>query len=316
MRYLHYKNGDKLPIIGLGTWKSKNGEAAKSVKITLENGYEHIDCAATYGNEAEIGEVFEKHFKNHNRQNVHITSKLWNNAHLPKDVEPALRQTLADLKLDYLDLYLMHWPVAFKPEEGFPQTAEGYLSLEEAPLIDTWNAMVDLQKKGLVKHIGVSNFSVKKLKDLISKTDYTPEVNQIEMHVYLQQPEMRSYCETSDILLTGYSPLGSADRSENMKQENEPSLFEDDTVKELANKYDVHPANILTGWHVNSNIAAIPKSLNERHIIANHKNADFTLDAKDLEKLQNLDRHYRFINGKFFELEGNSYTDIYDEQTP
>jgi alcohol dehydrogenase (NADP+) len=315
MKYLNYSNGDRLPILGLGTWKSKQDEVSKAVEHALLNGYEHIDCAAIYENEAEIGVVFSDLFSSGkiNRDDIHITSKLWNSAHLPKDVESAILKTLNDLRLDYLDLYLMHWPVAFKPGVTYPKTAADFLSLDEVPLANTWQAMVELKKKGLTKHIGVSNFSIKKLEDLKIKSGVTPEVNQIEMHVYLQQPELRKYCEDNGILLTGYSPLGSPDRSAEMKAENEPSLMQDPTIRELSQKYNVHEANILTAWHVNHNISTIPKSTNPKNIDSNLKSAEIKFDGSDLPKLEKLDRHFRFLNANYFEMEGNPYSDIFDE---
>ena len=165
MSKLSYSNGDQMPALGLGTWKSAPGEVKQAIIQALQIGYRHLDCAAIYKNEAEIGEAIAECIEQGivKREDLWITSKLWNNAHRKEEVEVALSKTLSDLGLDYLDLYLVHWPVAFKNEIEFAQGSDDYLSLSEVPLSETWRAMQELQNKGLAKHIGTSNFSQKKL---------------------------------------------------------------------------------------------------------------------------------------------------------
>jgi len=146
-----------MPALGLGTWKSDPGEVYKAVREAIKMGYRHIDCAMIYQNEAEIGQAFSDAFKDGDvkREELWITSKLWNNAHIKDDVQPALENTLKDLQLDYLDLYLIHWPVALKPGVGFPSSEDDFLSLKEVPTAVTWSGMEECKKVGLAKHIGV-----------------------------------------------------------------------------------------------------------------------------------------------------------------
>jgi len=312
-----FKNGDNVDAIGLGTWKSDPGKVGEAVKSALKVGYRHIDCAAVYGNEKEVGSALQESFSEFDikREDVWITSKLWNTAHKSNDVVPALKQTLSDLQLEYLDLYLIHWPIAFKPGlEGFPQSDDDYLSLDEVPLIETWKAMLETKNEGLIKHAGVSNFSIKKLKDLMSKTDHAPEMNQIELHPYLQQNDMLDYCNDNNILVTAYSPLGSSDRPDVLKADNEPSLLENEVINEIANKHDATPAQVLIKWAVERDTIVIPKSTNAGRIEENLKSAELSLDNEDMAKIKSLDIPYRYLDGKVFETDSDMYRDVFDEQ--
>jgi alcohol dehydrogenase (NADP+) len=315
MKTLQFSNKDKMHAIGLGTWKAKGNEVKNAVKQALYIGYRHIDTAAVYDNETEIGEALAEVFAEGKikREEVFITSKLWNDSHKDGYVIPALQESLKKLQLEYLDLYLIHWPVAFKPGIGYPEKPSDYIPLEDCPIIETWKQMETAKEKRYVRHIGVSNFSKKKLKDLVSKAKSKPEVNQVELHPLLQQNELLEYCKSENIFLTGYSPLGSGDRSDTMKGEDEPNLMEIDTIKKIAKKVNATTAQVLIAWHAHRDCAAIPKSTSKDHIKANFQAANVTLDNEDLENIAKLDKNYRFITGKFFEMPGSGYSNIYDE---
>ena len=220
MKLVQLSNGKEMPIFGLGTWKSEPGAVRQAVLDAVAAGYRHIDCASIYGNEAEIGSALAELFASGlvTRKDLWITSKLWNNSHSPKDVAPALQQTLNSLGLDYLDLYLMHWPVAQRSDVVFPEQASDLVSLNDVPLTATWSAMEELVDQGLCVCIGVSNFSVAKLQALLDVARIAPAVNQIELHPYLQQSQMLEFCGVNHIAVTAYSPLGSSDRPDIFNQ--------------------------------------------------------------------------------------------------
>ncbi|MCS4432799.1 aldo/keto reductase [Aquiflexum gelatinilyticum] len=318
MKSITFSNGDQMPIIGLGTWKSKPGEVYQAVLWAIEAGYRHIDCAAIYDNEKEVGNALDKAFKDGvvKREELFITSKLWNSNHRLDDVVPALKKTLKDLQLECLDLYLIHWPISFKKGVLFAQTREEFYTYGDVPLSQTWEGMEEVKKMGLAKHIGVSNFNITKLEEIIKSSQFAPEMNQVEMHPFLPQDKLVNFCRSKNILMTAYSPLGSGDRATANKKANEPSLLENEVVKEIASKHRVSSAQILISYSVHRNIAVIPKSVNQDRIVQNLASIEVNLDEIDMQKLANIGTAYRFIDGSFFTGTQSPYklTDLWEKE--
>lgn len=310
MKYLTLSDGHTIPALGLGTWKSSKGEAAKAVTAALKFGYHHIDCAPIYKNEKEIGPALSQALQNKviSREKLWVTSKLWNNAHAPRHVRPALERTLQDLQLDYLDLFLIHWPVSFKQDIEFPRSKDEFLAPNEVPISETWQAMEKMVKKGLCRSIGVCNFNVKRLQNLQKEATLSPTVNQIELHPYLQQRDMLEYSRDNGILLTAYSPLGSPDRPDALKKKDEPSLLKHPTVIELGAKTGASPAQLLLAWALKRGTVVIPKSVTPERIRANLEALDLELDPTDLALLDSLDLEFRYVDGAFFCGPGSPYS--------
>jgi len=308
MLSLQFANSDQMPILGLGTWKSEPGEVGAAVREAVRAGYRHIDCAAIYGNEAEIGVVFEELIQSGevSREELWITSKLWNNAHGEDQVAEALKQTLSDLRLDYLDLYLIHWPVATRGV--FPTRGDHFFTLEEKPLTDTWAGMEACVEEGLTRHIGVSNFNIKNLETISRGATIYPEMNQVELHPFLAQEPLCDFCRKNGIHLTAYSPLGSGDRPDVMKKLDELSLLKNETVAAIAKAHNCTSAQVLIRWAIERGTAVIPKSVKSARLIENLAAAELSLTVEDMAELAKLDVGFRYVHGEFWTVAGSPYT--------
>uniref|UniRef100_A0A3P8U7G0 alcohol dehydrogenase (NADP(+)) n=1 Tax=Amphiprion percula TaxID=161767 RepID=A0A3P8U7G0_AMPPE len=272
-------------------------QVKQAVVWALEAGYRHIDCAAIYGNEVEIGEALQETLgpsKPLRREDVFITSKLWNTRHHPEDVEPSLLKTLKDLKLEYLDLYLIHWPYAFqRGDVPFPRKEDGTLLYDDTDYKLTWAAMEKLVEKGLVRSIGLSNFNSRQIDDILSVASIKPTVLQVESHPYLAQVELLAHCRDRGLVLTAYSPLGSPDRA--WKHPDEPVLLQEPVIAALAEKYKKSPAQIILRWQTQRGVVTIPKSVTESRIKENFQVFDFTLEADEMKSITALTRGWRYI---------------------
>jgi alcohol dehydrogenase (NADP+) len=317
MRTAVFANGDAMPLLGLGTWKLAPGEVGAAVREAIRLGYRHIDCASVYANEPEVGAAIRGAIEagEVKREELWITSKLWCNAHGACNVEPALRRTLADLGLEWLDLYLIHWPVPIRPGVAFPATGADLLPPEQVPLSDTWRGMEAALEAGLTRHIGVSNFSSRKLHDLMNHCRIRPEVNQVERHPLLQQPELVADCAAAGVHITAYSPLGSGDRPAVLKGADEPVLLENPMIGAIAAEHGCSPAQVLIAWQLQSGFSTIPKSVSPTRLRENLAAADLPLTPSDLERIAGLDQHRRLVDGSFWLLEGSPWTlqSLWDE---
>ena len=310
VKTLAFGNGDQMPILGLGTWKSAPGEVHAAVREAIRLGYRHIDCALLYGNEVEVGNAIRDAIKEGQvtREALWITSKLWGNAHGRDNVEPALKTSLRNLGLDYLDLYEIHWPMPLKPSTVFPASAADFELPADVPLRSTWEGMEAAVGAGLTRHIGVSNFSVKKLRELLAHCTIKPEVDQVELHPLLQQPEVVKFCAAEGIHLTAWAPLGSSDRPDFVKAPDAPVLLENPVIKSIAQSRGCTPAQVLLAWHIHRGISVIPKSVNPSRLRENLAAAEIQLNPADLERIAQLDRNYRLIDGAFWVVEGGPWT--------
>jgi alcohol dehydrogenase (NADP+) len=304
MPALPFANGDAIPALGLGTWRLRPELTAATVRSALELGYRHLDAAAIYGNEPQIGEALRQAFADGlvRREELWITGKLWNDCHEPHEVRPALERSLADLGLEHLDLYLMHWPLAQRRGVAMASSPEEQLSLEQVPLAATWAAMEELVDQGLTRHIGVSNFSGAKLKALAAGARIRPEVLQIERHPLLQQNALLAWCRENGVVVTGYGPLGSSGAN------RPPLVLQHPQVVALAGQRGLTPAQLLLAWGIGCGTAVIPKSMQPARLAENLAAAGETLHRELMARLTALDEGRRLIDGSFWCLEGGSYT--------
>jgi diketogulonate reductase-like aldo/keto reductase len=314
------KSGARMPGIGLGTFGSdavSHETVAEAVRGAAEVGYRHFDCAAVYGNEAQIGNVFQEIIAGGiPRSELWITSKLWNDKHAEADVLPTCKQTLSDLRLDYLDLYLVHWPfpnyhppgcdVRSRSGDAKPYIHENYMK--------TWRQMEKLVELGLVRNIGTSNMTLPKMKRVLRDAAIQPAVNEMELHPHFQQPDFFEYLMDHHVQPVGFCPLGSPGRPERDRTPEDTDPLQDPVIHEIARAHGVHPATICIKWAVQRGQIPIPFSTKRRNYVANlQSTVTPPLSDAEMEAIRGIDRNCRLIKGQVFLWKDNqSWEDLWD----
>jgi len=300
-------DGSEMPAIGLGTFSSDRFSAeqiAEAVIGAASIGYRHFDCASVYGNEKEIGCSFGRIMEGGlSRDELWITSKLWNDKHAPDDVIASCRQSLADLQLDYLDLYLVHWPFPNFHAPGCDvdsrsPDARGYI---HENFMKTWRAMEKLVELGLVRCIGTSNMTIPKLKLLLGDAAIRPACNEMELHPHFQQPELFEFVVDNGIVPIGFCPIGSPTRPDRDKTPQDTVDIQDPVIVEIAERLGVHPAVVCVKWGLQRGQIPIPFSIHRHEYLANLQCAvSEPLTDDDMRLIASIDRNCRLIKGQVF----------------
>ncbi|KAJ5363893.1 NAD(P)H-dependent D-xylose reductase xyl1 [Penicillium cataractarum] len=297
-------SGYEMPLVGFGLWKVNNDTCADQVYNAIKAGYRLFDGACDYGNEVEVGQGVARAIKEGivKREDLFLVSKLWNSFHDGEQVEPIARKQLADLGIDYFDLYIVHFPVALEyvpPSVRYPpswQNSEGNIKLGKATIQETWTAMESLVDKKLARSIGVSNFSPQLLMDLLRYARIRPATLQIEHHPYLTQKSLVNYAQEEGIAVTAYSSFGplSFIELEVKNAQDTPRLFDHTAITTLASKYNRTPAQVLLRWATQRGIAVIPKSNDPTRLAQNLQVTDFDLEAGEIDSISALNQNLRF----------------------
>jgi D-xylose reductase len=315
----------QMPAVGFGLWKIASDDTADMVFNAIKAGYRHLDSAADYGNEKQAGEGIRRALAEGlcTRQDLWITSKLWNTFHHPQNVREACEKTLSDLGLDYLDLYLIHFPISLKyvpiaerypPEWIFdPKAEQPAMEIAPVPLADTWRAMETLVPAGLVRNIGVCNYNSALLHDLMAYASIKPAMLQIESHPYLTQQRLIRLAHNYDIAVTAFSPLGAGSYVELSMASDQDSVLQQAVVKDIANRVQRTPAQVVLRWGVQRGTSVIPKTSRLERLAENLAVFDFTLSSDDMAAISALNQNRRFNDpGAFCELAFGKFYPIYD----
>ena len=322
---LRLANGNRMPAVGLGFWKIDPDQAASAVEDAIRCGYRHLDCACDYGNEPEVGAGLRQVLQSGlcKREDLWVTSKMWNTYHAPEHVRPALQRSLHDLQLDYLDLYLIHFPIALQyvpfekcyPPGWFhdPDANPPHMEPARVPICETWRAMEDLLRAGLVRNIGVCNFNISLLRDMLAYAQIAPAMLQVELHPLLAQEKLLRFCREQGVAVTAFSPLGAASYFSLGMAEPGESVLEQPVVRKAASRHGKTPAQVVLRWGVQRGTAVIPKTTRPERLRENLAIFDFALSADEMAAIARLDRHRRFNDpGVFCETAFNTFFPIYE----
>lgn len=314
-----------IPELGFGLWKIDKDICADVVYQAIEAGYRHFDSAADYGNEKEVGQGLKRAINDGlvKREELWVTSKLWNTYHRKEHVQPALEKTLEDLQIDYLDLYLIHFPIALKfvpfekryPPEWLydPEADDAHMEIDDAPLHETWAAMEDLVKAGLVNNIGVCNYNTNLIHDLMRYATIKPSMVQVELHPYLTQEKLLKLCAYYSIKVTGFSPLGALSYVPLEMADKEESLLDHAIIKTISRHHQKTPAQILLRWGIQRGTCLIPKTVKQRRMKENLDIFDFSLSDGEMKSISDLNKNRRFNDpGVFCEAAFNTFYPIYE----
>ncbi len=312
--------GGRMPGVGLGTFGSDRAPAdlvAAAVGAALEMGYRHVDCASVYRNEAEIGAVLQVAIRGGiARDDLWVTSKLWNDKHAVADVAPAFERSLRDLRLDYLDLYLVHWPFPNAHQPGVDvgsrdSNAQPYL---HDRYMETWGELEKLADRGLVRYIGTSNMTVPKLRLVLRDARIKPAANEMELHPHFQQPELFDFVTGAGIVPIGYSPIGSPARPERDRTPEDSVDIEDPVIAAAAHRLGVHPAVVCLKWAIQRGQVPIPFSTKPSNLLANLRaSVSEPMTEAEMVAIAGIDRGCRLIKGQVFLWRaGQSWEDLWD----